>query len=1121
MQSEARQTSLLSFFGSTSANSISPNASADRKKNSTGFTGKRCSSSPRSKDTHSAETLERLFISSTDGERLSPSEEQVYPCSVNNIKIILVTRKNGNVTTRGKFKRNFVVESDSDLDEDDCKISRIQESSHLECSELHDEREDLQLQDGDLGGLESLPGEACNTSGNDTAEKIASFSFQSNADTSMHDTMNSSVMSEYNTSMKSFSTAEEDMMHKYSDNGDSTPAFRHLGFDFLKPDNIMDIERRRPGDPEYDGHTLYVPPSFLKSQTPGHRQWWQMKAANFDTILFFKVGKFYELYHMDAVVAAKCLNLTYMKGDYAHCGFPESALNRFADRLIEKGYKVARVEQTETPEAMEKRAQKECLATKDRVVRREICRIVTRATKMYSYLEGDEETADAVYLTAICERLKEPAQGRRIGACFVNASVGQIYLSEFDDDASLSRLRTIFATFPPAQILFPRGKLSPEVMAMFKQSLVNIPREGLLPKTQFCSSSDTLRNLAKGGYFGDTNDGRVNWPQTLENMLDKSDLVGTTASFGHTLCLSSFGAIIWYLKECKIDHDVLELKKINVYQPPDISRSEPSSTIPLQKKYMIMDEITLRNLDVVRLPYTDPLYTTLFDELDLCLTAAGKRLLRFWLCNPLYDIQAILERQKAVDELIRLPEFLDYTCSRLQAIPDLERLLQKMHSLAIKAPGTDHPECRAVFFEVDKYNKRKLTDFLALIKGFDTAKSIYDAFQKIAAQVQSSLLLALLGQGSFPDIEADLRFFQTSFDHEKAANDGVIIPNKGVDRELDSVDDDIKRINTDLDEYLVFARKMLHCSGFVRFSTPRLDQLVEELTQTEAKREGVLKDIMRRLFADFCSRGEKWYKIVDSISKLDVLQSFAQYARNCPHVICKPVFSSAKTPFLRLKNSVHPCCSKMRTSGDFIPNDVQLGSDGANICKMSNSYDKRSFVFTGQSTLYVELSETSTILRHCSANSFAIVDELGRGTSTHDGTAIASATLKYLAERIRCRTIFSTHYHNLVQQFNGHPLVQLGHMACAVENEGLDDPVEESVTFLYKLAPGPCPKSYGFNAAKLAGVEAEVIRNAYSASVRFSRMDALYNTVMKLVKENAEASELDLVQTLCSRLNIT
>ncbi|CDW51812.1 DNA mismatch repair protein Msh6 [Trichuris trichiura] len=885
---------------------------------------------------------------------------------------------------------------------------------------------------------------------------------------------------------------------KCNDNGDSTPAFRHLGFDFLRPENIMDVERRRADDPEYDGHTLYVPPSFLKSQTPGHRQWWQMKAANFDTILFFKVGKFYELYHMDAVIAAKCLNLTYMKGDYAHCGFPESALNRFADRLIERGYKVARVEQTETPEAMEKRAQK---ATKDRVVRREICRIVTRATKMYSYLEGDEETADAFYLTAICERL-----------------------SEFDDDASLSRLRTIFATFPPAQILFPRGKLSPEVMAMFKQSLVNIPREGLLPKTQFCSSSDTLRSLAKGGYFGDTNDGRVNWPLTLENLLDKSDLFGTTASLDHTLCLSSFGAIIWYLKECKIDHDILELKKINLYEPPDISRSDQSSAIPLQKKYMIMDEITLRNLDVVRLPYTDPLYTTLSDELDLCLTLfLGKRLLRFWLCNPLYDIQAIVERQKAVDDLIKLPEFLDYTCTRLQAIPDLERLLQKMHSLAIKAPGTDHPECRAVFFEVDKYNKRKLTDFLALIKGFDTAKHIYDIISP-----RSSLLLGLLGQGSFPDIEADLLFFQTSFDHEKAANDGVIIPNKGVDRELDSVDDAIKRINKDLDEYLIFARKKLHCSnakyvgsgrnrfllevpedkcenvknefelrsrrkGFVRFSTPKLDQLLEELTQTEAKREGVLKDIMRRLFADFCSRGEKWYRIVESISKLDVLQSFAQYARNCPHTICKPVFASSRTvnghrtfllvlkiadvgPVLLLTGAnMGGKSTLMRQVGTLIIM-AHLGAHVpaesfilTPVDRMFTRIGARDSFLTGQSTLYLELSETSTILRHCSANSFAIVDELGRGTSTHDGTAIASATLKYLAERIRCRTIFSTHYHNLVQQFNDHHLVQLGHMACAVENEGLDDPVEESVTFLYKLAPGPCPKSYGFNAAKLAG----------------------------------------------------
>uniref|UniRef100_A0A5S6QUH0 DNA mismatch repair protein n=1 Tax=Trichuris muris TaxID=70415 RepID=A0A5S6QUH0_TRIMR len=1181
MHPSARQTSLLSFFGSPPATSTSPSGPSDSKKNVLDLPRRNCSSTPRSKDARNAEMFERSFMSPSHGECLSP-----------------VTKENGNATSKRRSKRVLIVESDSDLDEEECKLSRVEQDTNFEVSDLFDEREN---EGADVAGLENQHDGMHNTSEKDATEKIASFSFQSIANSSANDILNSSVTSEYSMSVKSFSTAEN-QMNKYGDNSDSPAAFRHLEFEFLKPNKIMDIEKRRPNNPDYDEHTLYVPPSFLKSQTPGHRQWWQMKATNFDTVLFFKVGKFYELYHMDAVIGAKCLNLTYMKGDYAHCGFPESSLNRFVDRLIEKGYKVARVEQTETPEAMEKRAEKECLAGKDRVVRREICRIVTRATKMYSYLEAEDEAADAFYLTAICEQIRESSQSRRIGTCFVNASVGQIYLSEFDDDASFSRLRTIFATFPPAQVLFPRGKLSPEVMTLFKQSLLSIPREGLLPKAQFWSSSDTLRNLAKSGYFGSNDDGSVNWPPTLQGMLDSSDLVGMTVSSDHTLCLSSFGAIVWYLKECKIDDDVLQLRRINIYRPPDITKAEEYDTIPLQRKYMIMDEITLKNLDVVRLSCTDPMYTTLFDELNLCLTAAGKRLLRFWLCNPLYDIRAIEDRQKAIDELMNMHEFLDSTCSSLQGIPDLERLLQKMHSLAIKAPGVDHPECRAVFFEVDKYNKRKLSDFIALINGFGTAKQIYDSFQKIYPKLhfRSTLLLDLLGRGSFPDVEADLRFFQTCFDHEKAAKEGVVIPSRGVDHELDSVDDDIQRLKAALDDYLVYTRKVLRCSnvkyigsgrnrfllevpedgcekvksefelrsrrkGFVRFSTPKLDQLIERLTQSETKRESVLKDIMRRLFADFCSRGEKWYKIVESLAVLDVLQSFAQYARNCPHTICKPVFVSNETPFLRLKNSVHPCCSKMRTNSDFIPNDVQLGSDaesgsgpvllltGANmggkstlmrqvgtliimaqlgapvpaesfiltpVDRMFTRIGARDSLLTGQSTLFVELSETTTILRHASANSFAIVDELGRGTSTHDGTAIASATLKHLAERICCRAIFSTHYHSLVQKFSDHPLVQLGHMACAVENEGLDDPVEESVTFLYKLTAGPCPKSYGFNAAKLAGLKTRVIRNAYAASVRFSRMDTLYNAVTKMVKENSEASDHELVQALSLKLSV-
>jgi DNA mismatch repair protein MSH6 len=142
-------------------------------------------------------------------------------------------------------------------------------------------------------------------------------------------------------------------------------------------------------------------------------------------------------------------------------------------------------------------------------------------------------------------------------------------------------------------------------------------------------------------------------------------------------------------------------------------------------------------------------------------------------------------------------------------------------------------------------------------------------------------------------------------------------------------------------------------------------------------------------------------------------------------------------------------------------------------------------IMAGQSTFLVELSETSAILKHATVNSLVLLDELGRGTATYDGTAIAGAVVNFLAD-LKCRALFSTHYHNLVDNFHKDKRVTLGHMACMVENDDPnDDPTQETVTFLYKYSEGACPKSYGFNAAKLAGMPNCIIKRAHEVGSNF------------------------------------
>jgi len=240
--------------------------------------------------------------------------------------------------------------------------------------------------------------------------------------------------------------------------------YSHESFEFLQPEHIRDINKHRSNHPDYDPRTLHIPESFLKQQTPGHLQWWRVKAQYFDCIFFFKVGKFYELYHQDAVIGVKELGLTFMKGDYAHSGFPETAYDKMASTLVERGYKVARVEQTETPAMMEKRCEAENKRTKfDKVVKREICQVTNvgmqnHATGLCSMAKS-QFSANPNFLLCIAEK-KIDASTNRYGIAFVDSSIGDFMLGEFDDDEQCSRLLTLLSLYTPVLILHERTGMS-------------------------------------------------------------------------------------------------------------------------------------------------------------------------------------------------------------------------------------------------------------------------------------------------------------------------------------------------------------------------------------------------------------------------------------------------------------------------------------------------------------------------------------------------------------------------------------------------------------------------------------------------------------------------------------
>lgn len=299
-------------------------------------------------------------------------------------------------------------------------------------------------------------------------------------------------------------------------------------FEFLQPNKIRDMNKNPLNHPDYDPRTLHVPTDFIEKQTPGHRQWWLLKSQYYDCIFFFKVGKFYELYHMDAVVGVKELGLTFMKGEYAHSGFPEKAYDKMASTLVERGYKVARIEQVETPAMMEKRCDADGKRTKnDKVVRREICQVSNIATQMYSSglssMVSGQISSSPNFILVIAEIIKTPSTSR-YGICFVDTTIGDFTLGEFDDDQQCSRLLTLLSQYSPVLVLHSRQDVAEHTMKVIKN--INAIKEKLTNEKQFWSPSKALKYLSETTFKKNED-----WPECLKVMIKDNLMVSNFLLF--------------------------------------------------------------------------------------------------------------------------------------------------------------------------------------------------------------------------------------------------------------------------------------------------------------------------------------------------------------------------------------------------------------------------------------------------------------------------------------------------------------------------------------------------------------------------------------------------------------
>ena len=802
--------------------------------------------------------------------------------------------------------------------------------------------------------------------------------------------------------------------------------------------------------------------------TPMMRQYLEIKEQNKDSILFFRLGDFYEMFNEDAKLAARELDLvltTRDRGKSAEeqtpmCGIPYHSSDGYIARLIAKGYKVAICEQIEDP------------ALAKGLVKRDIIRVVTPGTVIESSMLREDKNN---YLASIfCKRTR----GRwRAGVCFADISTGEAYATELNAEKIGGAIITELCRYMPSEILICPPMLDFKDVTTYIKQHTN----ALVELREDACFKDTVMESTMADQFG------ANWRETLG--YEKDALVPYAVA-----------ALLNYLHETQ-KHGVERIKTVQNYA---------------DAQYMRLSPVTRANLELTETMRGREKRGTLLWVLDKTETSMGKRLLRSWIEQPLVDADAINARLTAVQALYSASIARADLKEALGHVFDIERLTTRiLYGSAtpreVKALGDTCAMLPQVKTQAAACGAPLLTDLSEQIDLLeDVLQNIQTALVDdppanmkdggaIRAGYNSEVdeLRDIMhgGKGYLSNLEARYRE-ETGIPKLKIGFNKVFGYYIEVSRSYtDSVPD-------------TFTRKQTLTTG-ERYITPELKELENKILGANER----LLVLEHQLFADLLSSISaevvRIQRTASAVAQLDVLCSFAAVAVHNHY--CKPEVDLGNT--VSITAGRHPVVEQMLKNALFVPNDTLLGSEdcrtaiitGPNMAGKS-TYMRQvalivlmaqmgSFVpaqsahigivdrlFTrigasddlasGQSTFMVEMTEVADILKNATPRSLLILDEIGRGTSTFDGMAIARAVLEYAADRKRlgAKTLFATHYHELTDIEQALPGVK--NFNIAVKKRQGD------MIFLRKIVPGAADDSYGIEVAKLAGIPDRVITRA-------------------------------------------
>lgn len=818
------------------------------------------------------------------------------------------------------------------------------------------------------------------------------------------------------------------------------------------------------------------------------KQYFKIKEQNKDSILFFRLGDFYEMFYDDAKIASKELELTLTGRDCGQaerapmCGVPFHSCEGYIARLVAKGYKVAICEQTEDP------------ATAKGLVKRDIIRVITPGTVMESSMLDEGRN------NYICCMFSD---SKKIGLCFCDISTGELYATEISGSDSVNSLTSQLASYNPREILIGGD-------------IVKIKSLPAFIKSKLSAGVEMLRDES----FDNKVCAEIVKAQFGEEMQCISD---------SQVLISAIGALINYLKETQ-KNGLERINKIELYS---------------DKQFMNLDYNTQRNLELTATMLNKEKRGSLLWVLDKTKTAMGKRLIRSWLEHPLLNVSAINNRQSAVEELVNNNMLRLDIMDALSGIFDIERLMtrivygsangRELRSLAAalqKLPQLSElvADCSA------KYLKK-------VYKEIDLLEDIYNLIDSAIVEEPPFSVRegGMIKKGYNPDLDIlltdmnDSKGILARIEAEQREKTGIPKLRVGYNKVFGYYIEVTNSYKDLVPETYIRKQTLTNCERYITQDLKDIEGRILGAKDRSVAMEYTLFDNVRKTVADNLERIQRTAK---AIAVLDVLVSLANVAADNRYVRPEVNLSTV----IRLKDSRHPVVEALLTDTPFVPNDVYLDSAGERVAIITgpNMAGKSTYmrqvalivlmaqmgsfvpassatigvvdsIFTrvgasddlasGQSTFMVEMSEVANIVKSATSKSLLILDEIGRGTSTFDGMSIARAVLEYCADRkkLGAKTLFATHYHELTVMQD--LLDGVKNYSIAVKKRGDD------ITFLRRIIPGGADDSFGIEVAKLAGLPNSIINRAKEI---LKELESGSNAPT-VIKEKSEDMQMSLI----------